>query len=165
MGRPVYYATDEELEHILGMFREGAYISEIATYFNITRVGLWERSKRDERLFNTIKKGKDFSLSWHEARGREGIFNKDFNASTWFMIMRNKHGWHNKQFEEKNDTGAKLKGDTAIAKIKDLSNKVSDHKISLTAAKKQLSILEAELAGEAQETLNALKKSIDMYSK
>lgn len=46
---------------------------------------------------DTIKRGRLLSQAWWEQAGRLGLITQGFNTGLWFINMRNRFGWHDKQ--------------------------------------------------------------------
>jgi len=95
-------ASDVEVKALLGELRlDGDYVSN----------KLFDRWIEDEPIFGeTIKKGREKSQAWWERNGRTNLQNKDFNYTGWYMNMKNRFGW-----KDKNET--EVKGDITTRQL------------------------------------------------
>lgn len=103
-GRPSKYDV-KMVKRAVELMQEGASLHEVCwdigicfeTYNDWTN----EKSPRFKPEFSeAIKKGKLASRGWWEAQGRRNLQNKDFNYTGWYMNMKNRHGWKDKQETE-----------------------------------------------------------------
>jgi len=111
-GRPKETIEDSDFpndwkEQILTLYLLGASNVEIkaliydwkGTFSN----DLWDRWLKEEPEFSeTIKKGVLISEAWWHRNGRENLKDKDFNYTGWYMQMKNRFGWADKQVIEEN---------------------------------------------------------------
>lgn len=84
---------------ILDNMAEGASLEEIMTLLDISD-RLYDRYMREEEEFsNTIKRGKQLSKAWWLKQGRLNLFSdpKSFSPTLWYMNMKNRFGWTDKQ--------------------------------------------------------------------
>lgn len=103
--------TNEQFIYILNEYSEGASDVEIRAYIWQQRgrfsQDLWERWIEEEEEFSlTIKKGRELSQAWWESQGRKNLKDKDFSPTLWYMNMKNRFDWADKQEVQQNNTGA-----------------------------------------------------------
>lgn len=102
-GRPMKSTKDfpdNWKELILNKMKEGASKKEIIADLNIGSQLFYDLIKRDEEFSNTIKRGEDLEEAWWLKKGRENLENKGFNSVLWYMNMKNRFGWKDKQEKE-----------------------------------------------------------------
>lgn len=111
MGRHKIELTDlpkDWEETILELSKQGASIIELAVALEISRDTFYEISKRDSYFSDTIKKCKDLSEAWWTKKGRVNLENKDFNYTGWYMNMKNRFNWADKQEVDHTTKGESL---------------------------------------------------------
>lgn len=99
-GRPMITLSDlpdQWDEKITALAREGASIVELSVTLGISRDTFYQLSKRDQKFSDTIKKCKELSEAWWEKQGRTKLETKEFNYTGWYMNMKNRFGWRDKQ--------------------------------------------------------------------
>ena len=89
-------------EEVLELYSEGAADVEIKALIYEWRgtfsCDLWNRWMKDYEEFSvTIKKGRMLSESWWNKSGRKNLKEKDFSYTGWYMNMKNRFGWRDKQ--------------------------------------------------------------------
>lgn len=99
VGRPSKY-DPKFCEVVITLMREGASIVEIAYELEVCRDTIYEWIEKHEDFSDAIKKGRDFSEGWWCKQGRRNIHNKEFNSTLWYMNMKNRFSWKDKQETE-----------------------------------------------------------------
>lgn len=104
-GRPKEDLTslpEQWKEEIIELYKEGASDVEvkalICNYRGSLSNDLWDRWINEEPVFSeTIKKGRMLSNAWWEKHGRKELGNKEFNSALWYMNMKNRFKWTDRQ--------------------------------------------------------------------
>lgn len=103
-GRPLeaFDLPEGWQDQVLSLYEEGASDVEVKAAIYSMRGSfsndLWDRWKKEEEQFSeTIKAGKLISNAWWERKGRKNLDNKEFNYTGWYMNMKNRFGWADKQ--------------------------------------------------------------------
>lgn len=112
VGRPLKTTKDfpkDWKEWILKEMGEGASLTEVDAYLDVDNETRQRMMNDDEEFFATIKKGLRLSASWWEMQGRVNLQNKDFSYTGFYMNMKNRFGWRDRQDvtsdDSKLDTG------------------------------------------------------------
>ena len=89
-------------KHIIELYKVGASNVEVKAYIwqatGSFSNDLWDRWLKEEKEFSEIvKAGKMISNAWWERNGRENIDNKAFNYTGWYMNMKNRFRWKDRQ--------------------------------------------------------------------
>jgi hypothetical protein len=95
-GRPTKYAV-EMSEKIVSLMKQGLSKYEIGLELNIGETSFYEYIKIHPEFAKAVKEGEWFSRGAWEKMGRENLQNKDFSYTGWYMNMKNRHGWKDRQ--------------------------------------------------------------------
>ena len=87
---------------IINLMSEGASIVEVSQELKITRDLLYRFIKDYPEFSDTIKRGKEASEAWWTRTGRRNLENPKFSYTGWYMNMKNRFGWKDKQEVEHN---------------------------------------------------------------
>lgn len=102
---------------VLELYQEGASDVEVKAWIYSVRGSLsndlWERWIAEEPEFSeTIKTGKILSEAWWSRSGRKNLENKEFSYTGWYMNMKNRFGWKDRQeVEQSGGTSITVKWD------------------------------------------------------
>jgi hypothetical protein len=114
-GRPkeIFDLPQDWYKKILSLYEEGASDVEIKALIYQWRGSfsndLWDRwNKEEEQFSETIKMGKIISEAWWSKSGRENLKTKDFNYTGWYMNMKNRFNWTDKQSVDVTTQGEKV---------------------------------------------------------
>lgn len=101
-GRPSKY-DPSMCGDVISLMREGASKTEVAAELGINKTTLYEWDKTYPEFSDALKEGEALSEAWWLKMGRKHLQNKDFNYVGWYMNMKNRHGWKDKQDITSND--------------------------------------------------------------
>ena len=134
-GRPTKY-NPENNENVIKLMSEGASITEVAALIGVVRETIWdwcnEESPRYNKVFsNTIKEGMALSEAWWEHQGRTSLRDSKFNSTLWYMNMKNRFKWADRQINDNNitATGLTISVNESVAKEIDKLNDRTDKDI------------------------------------
>ncbi len=108
-GRP--QKTLEDLlpnwkETILDLASRGMSDVEIRNDLSIGHNMWYKLQDRNKEFGETIKKAKDICEAWWLTQGRTSLRDKEFSYVGWYMNMKNRFGW-----KDRNETDITSKGD------------------------------------------------------
>ncbi len=84
-------------KQVIDEMTQGATLEEIQGMFNISDP-LHQRWMKDEPEYSaTIKQGSMLARQWWLKIGRMYLKDKSFNAVLWYMNMKNRWGWKDRQ--------------------------------------------------------------------
>lgn len=92
VGRPSKYQP-EFCDRVPELMQNGLAIEEVAAELRVALSTLYLWRENYSEFSEAIKKGEDLSRAWWMARGRLALNDKEFNATLWYMNMKNRHGW------------------------------------------------------------------------
>lgn len=104
IGRPTKY-REEMCDVVIKEMSEGASITEVCGELGIFKEAFYAWCKKYENFSNAVKKGRSLSKAWWMRQGRKNLDNKDFSATLWYMNMKNRHKWTDRQQTTHNVTG------------------------------------------------------------
>ena len=107
MARPTKYKP-EHCERIIALMKEGASIEEICLELDICKQTIYNWFDNHPELLDAKKKGEDFSKGWWMKQGRTNLKDKEFNYTGWYMNMKNRFGWADKQQTDVTTGGEKI---------------------------------------------------------
>lgn len=105
VGRPTEDLTSlpkEWYKDVLKLYKDGGSDVEVKALIYEWRGSfsnsLWNRWIEEEEEFSqTIKIGKILSEAWWSKSGRKNLENKDFSYTGWYMNMKNRFKWTDRQ--------------------------------------------------------------------
>lgn len=118
-GRPTKY-DPKYCDLIVEIMKDGASIEEVAAEFGVTKVTLYEWCDKHVEFFNAKKRAEELSKAWWVKQGRTQLGNKDFSYTGWYMNMKNRFKWSDRQeqvIESKSEVN--IKGEVKLENIDD----------------------------------------------
>ncbi len=109
MGRPTKYKP-EMCKTLIDLMKQGASLVEVCAELDICETTLhdWKDTESDHfitEFSESVKRGSKLSQAWWEKQGRTQLENKEFSYTGWYMNMKNRHNWKDKQEIQQNITG------------------------------------------------------------
>ncbi|MEE9351532.1 MAG: hypothetical protein V3U78_04675 [Thiotrichaceae bacterium] len=106
-GRPTKYRS-EMCQVVIDLMSDGASKEEVCAELDITfdTLANWQKPENNLEFSEAITQGERLSRAWWLKHGRKNLENKSFNERLWFMNMKNRHGWADKQSLETKHSGS-----------------------------------------------------------
>ena len=101
MARPTKYKASL-CKVVIDLMQEGASQQEVLAVLDISNDTFYRWKKENEEFSETIKRGVQLSQGWWERQGRVSLKDREFNYTGWYMNMKNRFKWADKQ-EVKNE--------------------------------------------------------------
>lgn len=97
--------------------KQGASIEEICLELDICIQTLYNWFDKYPEFLEAKKRGDSFSKGWWLREGRTNLHDRDFSYTGWYMNMKNRFGWADKQNIDHTTKGESLKAD--LSKLTD----------------------------------------------
>ena len=114
VGRPTKYKP-EMCDIVIELMKEGASQQEVLGELGISNATFYKWKQENEEFSETIKRGIRLSQAWWEKEGRTSLRDREFNYTGWYMNMKNRFKWADKQ-EVKNEGNITVLVDTGISR-------------------------------------------------
>lgn len=95
-GRPTKY-TEDIPDLVVDLMRDGASIEEVCYELGIAKQTFYNWCEAHPELLDAKKVGTDFAEGWWMKQGRVNLQNKDFSPTLFYMNMKNRFKWSDKQ--------------------------------------------------------------------
>ena len=105
--RPTKYKKDL-CDKVIDFMYEGMSIEEVCYELRICKQTFYNWCEAHPEFLDAKKTGESFSQGWWMKNGRIQLENKDFNSGLWYMNMKNRFGWKDKQETDITSGGEKI---------------------------------------------------------
>ena len=129
MARPTKYDADKMLSKTLKLMKSGASKTEVAAELGINRDTLYEWCDRHQEFSDTIKRGETLSQAWWEKTGRVNLTNKEFSYTGWYMNMKNRFHWSDRQVENLSISSKEDASTKTLESVRELIDIVSSAQV------------------------------------
>lgn len=89
-GRPPKY-DPKFCDVVIKMGEEGAWVAEMAEACDVHRSTIEDWAKKHSEFSAALTRAKQKAKAWFERKGREGMFDKNFNATMWKNQVSSRH--------------------------------------------------------------------------
>ena len=100
LGRPTKYRP-EMCDKVIELMKEWASLVEVAWTLDIDETTLHDWKANNKEFSKSIKRWIRLSEAWWQRMWRENLFESPdwmrFNYTGWYMNMKNRFGWADKQ--------------------------------------------------------------------
>lgn len=101
VGRPSKYQPEFCTRIVVECGKVGMSMNEAASHLGVHKSSLYEWADLYPDFSDAMKKAQAESLAWWEGKGRLSLDQEadapKFNHVLWYMNMKNRHGWVDKQ--------------------------------------------------------------------
>lgn len=125
-GRPTEYRPEMCVKAV-DLMRDGASKTEVAAELGVCKQTLYEWIKKHPEFDDAIKKGTDLCESWWERQGRIALREEKFSATLWYMNMKNRFRWADKQ-ESTVEMSGNLSFADGVSKARERAGKAKEEK-------------------------------------
>lgn len=98
-GQPTKYRP-EMCGKVIEIMKDGASKVEVCAELEISLQSLYNYMETHAEFFEAVKIGEKLCQAWWEKNGRINLENKEFSATLWYMNMKNRFGWADRQNQE-----------------------------------------------------------------
>jgi hypothetical protein len=107
LGRPSKY-DPKYCQTVIDLMSEGASIEELVLELGICKQTIYNWQQEHPDFLDAIKTGVELSEGWWKREGRKALRDKDFSYTGWYMNMKNRFGWADKQQTDITTGGEKI---------------------------------------------------------
>lgn len=111
MARPTKY-TEDMGDRVIELMKDGASKVEVCAELDICYDTFQDYQEKHPEFSESVKRGERLSQAWWEKNGRLALRDKEFNPTLWYMNMKNRFNWADKQ-----ETKTEHSGELKISKI------------------------------------------------
>ena len=84
-------------EIVVELMKEGASQEEVMGSLDISKDTYYRWKEENKEFSDAIKRGVRLSQAWWEKEGRISLRDREFNYTGWYMNMKNRFKWADKQ--------------------------------------------------------------------
>lgn len=165
-GRPTKYREDF-CDKVIELGKAGKTQVQIASELDICEDSLYEYMKKFPKFSEAIKKASQFCEAFMLNLMQHNLVDSNINTAGWMIIMRNKFGYHNKQYDQQKDNASirKLVSVDPIEQIREVIAQYVNKQISLDTAERSIKILAVLLNDEDRKRVEGLLLAVQEINK
>ena len=108
LGRPTLF-KEEYCKRAIELLKQGASIEELSLEFDVQCSTIYSWMQTKASFADAVNKGREFSKAWWMKKGRTELENGKFSSTLWYMNMKNRFGWADKQEITQNTEADEIK--------------------------------------------------------